>query len=262
MAGINIGTYQPYYNPESGITGTTQQHQDAIRKKQEADQLAQEQQAAQQRQQQQAQSTVSQANAGYNAGRPSAMNASAATRAASQTSKLTGAGYSVDPYGYVSFDDTAAQARRTAADADARRLATLRSLMAQYGGADRDPAPGREQHRGLSITGDEAAARAAAFGRAKDQTGLVTRGAVDTLRNLYAGTGNVGAQRQGLENIVAGGAGALNEFTRDQLMSDLEREAQISDMTYQGGITQRGQDINRPFNPQLQALISLMGTLY
>lgn len=263
MAGITVGTTSPYYNPQSGITGTAQQHAEALRKKREADAAAQQDEQFQRQQTQQRAATTNAASAGYASGAPSAGAASAAARQAANTSNVTGAGFSVDPQGYTSFNDAAAQARRTAAEADARRLATLRSLMSQYGGpVGRADAPGREQHRGLSVGGDEAAARAAAFARAKDQAGLVTRSAVDSLRDLYAGTGNVGAQREGLENIVAGGAGTLNEFTRDQLMSDLAREGEVSDMTYQGGIVQRGQDINRPFNPQLQALISLMGTLY
>lgn len=253
---------QPYYNPQTGIMGTAEQHAAAIKAKREKDATAQRQEQFQQGQTEARQQAAQEAQSAYRAGSPSAAQATAAAGNAANFSSRTGAGYSVDPYGKVSYNDDAEQMRVSSAEADARRLRTLRSLMGDYGGADRDPAPGTVQHRGLSINADEEAARAAAFGRAKDQTGLITRGAVDSLRSLYAGTGNVGAQRQGLENIVAGGAGALNEFTRDQLMSDLEREAEVSDLTYQGNITQRGQDINRPFNPQLQALISLMGTLY
>lgn len=261
MAGITVGTTSPYYNPQSGITGTAQQ-QEALRKKQEAEAKERQQDQFQTSQTQAVQRAAQQAASGYSAGAPSAQAAGYAARQAANTSSATGAGYSVDPTGLVNFDDSAAQMRRTAAEADARRLRTLRSLMTQYGGSTRDAAPPTVQHSGAGILGDEAAARAAAFGRAKDQTGLITRGAVDSLRSLYAGTGNAGAQRQGLENIAAGGAGALNEFTRDQLMSDLARAGDVADMTYQGNITQRGQDINRPFSPQLQALISLMGTLY
>jgi len=269
MAGINIGATQAYYNPQSGITGTDAQHAEAIRKKRESEQQSQQQQQFQTQQTQQSQNAGNVAASGYTSGAPSAQAAGTATRNAASTSSLTGAGYAVDPSGYTSFNDSAAQTRQTnqqtadlQAAADARKLQTLQGLMAQYGGAGRDAAPSLVQHRGIGVNGDEEAARAAAFGRAKDQSGEINRGALDTLRSLYAGSGNVGAQRQGMENIVASGARDLNEFTRDQLMADLQREGEVSDMMYQGGITQRGQDINRPFNPQLQALISLMGTIY
>lgn len=253
---------RPYFNPDTGITGTPAQHAEATRKKREKEASAAQDKAFQQQQTQNRQSSAQTTQASYGAGQPSAAASGYAARSAANTSNATGAGYSVDPYGHVSFDDSAEQARRTSEEADARKLRTLTGLMSRYGSSDREAAPGTVQHGGAGINADEAAARAAAFGRAKDQTGLVTRSAVDSLRSLYAGTGNTGAQRQGLENIVAGGAGALNEFTRDQLMSDLERAGDVSDMVYQGNITQRGQDINRPFNPQLQALIGLMGTLY
>ncbi len=258
MAGVVI----PQYNYGGQYGGATTPYKTPAQQQAEALKKQQEAEAFQTQQQQQQTRASNTAQSGYDAGRGSAGYAGTATRSAANTSQLTGAGYSVDPTGLTNFNDDAEQARISAAESDARRLATLRSLMGQYGSTGRADAPDREQHRGLSINGNEEAARAAAFGRAKDQTGLITRGAVDSLRSLYAGSGNAGAQRQGLENIVESGAGRLGEFTRDQLMSDLAREAEVSDMTYQGGITQRGQDINRPFNPQLQALISLMGTIY
>ncbi|RPJ20073.1 MAG: hypothetical protein EHM35_19950 [Planctomycetaceae bacterium] len=256
------GTQLPYYSAQSGITGTSAQHAAALRKKQEEEAAASQAKQVAAAQQQQQQGTIGNAYAGYTAGSPSAGAAGTAAKNAYSTSLNTGAGYTVDPTGLTTFNDAAEQQRRTQAEADARRLATLNSLMAKYGTGGREAAPGTVQHRGLSVNADEEAARAAAFARAKDQTGQITRGAVDSLRSLYAGSGNAGAQRQGLENIVAGGVSNLNEFTREQLMSDLAREAEVSDLTYQGGITQRGQDINRPFDPKLQALISLMGTIY
>lgn len=267
ISGVGVG--QPYFDPNSGITGTPAQHAEAIRKKRETEDQTARQQEFQQQQQEQRDSAANTAQSGYTAGRQSGPAAADATRRAASTSRSTGAGYAVDAQGNTAYNDAGAQARRTAeaqaklaADAEARRLAALHALMKQYGGSGQTGVPPTVTHPGAGVGANEAAARAAAFGRAKDQTGQITRGAVDSLRSLYAGSGNTGAQRQGLENIVAGGAGALNEFTRDQLMADLQRQGQVSDMTYQGGITQRGQDINRPINPQLQALISLMGTIY
>jgi hypothetical protein len=46
-------------------------------------------------------------------------------------------------------------------------------------------------------------------------------------------------------------------LTRDQMISDVNRASDVSDMDYQGRITQRGQDLaNR------QSFISLLAGLY
>lgn len=111
---------------------------------------------------------------------------------------------------------------------------------------------------------DENAARAAAFARAKEQAGLNARASLDSLRGILDARGLGGEfgsseMSSKVADLVAGGHSQINDFTREQLISDLNRAAEISDMTYQGDITQRGQDLNR-----IQSLIGLAsaGGLY
>ena len=59
---------------------------------------------------------------------------------------------------------------------------------------------------------------------------------------------------------VIGGAGqGLNQFTRDQMILDLNRAADISDQVYQGNIQQRGQNIGAQ-QQAVQQLWQLMGS--
>lgn len=117
------------------------------------------------------------------------------------------------------------------------------------------------QH-GMGPEGQENAARAAAFARAKEQAGNTANAALASLKGLYEQSGTMGSTMEAARaGQIIGGAGAdVNEFTRDQLMSDLARAAQIADMQYQGGITQRGQNLGAQ-----QALFALMnnaGVIY
>jgi hypothetical protein len=68
------------------------------------------------------------------------------------------------------------------------------------------------------------AARAAAFARAKDQAGQTGRAALDAIQNVLGATGRLGGGYEAdAKAAVVGGARAdVNEFTRDQLMSDLD----------------------------------------
>ena len=120
---------------------------------------------------------------------------------------------------------------------------------------------GAQVQHGAGPQGNEMAARAAAFARAKEQAGQTANASLAALRGLYEGRGTMGSTMEAADaGRVIGGAGAgVNAFTREQLLSDLARAAEIEDMQYQGNITQRGQDINAR-----NALYSLMnaGTLY
>ena len=117
------------------------------------------------------------------------------------------------------------------------------------------------QH-GLGPEGQENAARAAAFARAKEQAGNTANAALASLKGLYEQSGTMGSTMEAAKaGQIIGGAGAgVNEFTREQLMADLARAADIADMQYQGGITQRGQNLGAQ-----QALFALMnnaGVIY
>ena len=109
---------------------------------------------------------------------------------------------------------------------------------------------------------DEAGARAAAFGRAKDQAGMTAHSALQSLQNLMAERGLRGStvEGQGIEGIINGAAGGVNEFTREQLIQDLGRAAQLSDREAQGNLTRRGQDIG--LQQSLLQLLNSGGSLY
>ena len=104
----------------------------------------------------------------------------------------------------------------------------------------------------------EAQARDAAFARAKERAGQTAGGAVQSLRNLYAGQGLTGSTMEAaaLGGQVGNANANIGEFLREQAMQEATRAGQIADMTYQGDIAQRGQDAGRK-----QALISLLSQL-
>jgi len=134
------------------------------------------------------------------------------------------------------------------AEAEARRLAQLPQIMSQM--------PGVVSY-GSSMGGpQEEAARAAAFARAKEQAGGTALGALRALENYAAGRGQTGSsmERGMIGDVVGGAAGQINEYSRDQMLADLQRAAQISDMNYQGQLQQRGQNIS-----MLPSLMGLIG---
>lgn len=142
------------------------------------------------------------------------------------------------------------EAARLQAAAEQRRL----GYLSQIGGQ----APPQVQGGG-GPTGDETAARGAAFARAKEQAGSTAAASMKALQDVMAGRGLTGGstESQGMAGILSGAAGGVNEFTRDQLMQDLNRSAQLADRNYQGAITQRGQD--RALLPSLLGLITSSG---
>lgn len=117
------------------------------------------------------------------------------------------------------------------------------------------------QHGSSGMQGNETAARAAAFARAKEQAGRTANAALASLKGMFEDSGTMGSTMEAAQaGQIIGGAGAgVNEFTRDQMISDLARAAEIEDAQYAGNITQRGQD-----NSMKQALLALMnsGPLY
>lgn len=139
--------------------------------------------------------------------------------------------------------------------------ASWQNRFSQVQGAMGQPGATTIQHGTAGMQGNETAARAAAFARAKEQAGRTANSALMSLRGLFEDSGTTGSTMEAAQagNIIGGAGAGVNQFTRDQLMSDLARAAEIEDMQYQGGITQRGQDISAK-----NALLSLMnaGVLY
>jgi hypothetical protein len=143
---------------------------------------------------------------------------------------------------------------RLQAEGEQRRLGMLSTLRQSVDtGQVTRPIGGDEQ---------EAAARAAAFARAKEQAGSTATASLRALQDVLANSGRMGGSLEaGMTADVVGGAGnQVNEFTRDQLMMDLNRAADIGDMNYQGAIQQRGQNLG--MLPSLASLISASGGLY
>jgi len=109
---------------------------------------------------------------------------------------------------------------------------------------------------------NEEAARAAAFARAKDQAGATANASLQSLRDVMDARGLFGGstiEAQQTGNILGGAKGSVDEFTREQLIQDLNRSSDVADRNYAGALTQRGQDMNRQ-----QALLGLLaaGGLY
>lgn len=131
------------------------------------------------------------------------------------------------------------------ADAEARRLGYLSKVT----GANPQVGGGAPAY-------DETAARAAAFARAKEQAGGTALASLRALQEVMANSGKMGSSQeaQGEEAIAGGAAGSVNDFTREQLMQDLNRAAQVGDRNYQGAITQRGQNLSMV--PSLMGLIT------
>jgi len=120
------------------------------------------------------------------------------------------------------------------ADAEARRWAMFSSTP---GGS----APTVQYGAG----GDDAAARAAAFARAKDQSGQIARSSLDSLYGLMAATGRAGSPIEAGEasKVLQWTAGDLGNLTREQYIQDLLGGANRASEVYRGGIAQRGQDL-------------------
>lgn len=110
---------------------------------------------------------------------------------------------------------------------------------------------------------DVSGAQATTFARAKDQTALNSRAALTAMQNEMGGANLLGsgAEAAATRDIIAKGAGGLNEVTREQAIQDatLGNNRAIAD--YQGRITQRGQDINAAQQAAARQQSALQGLL-
>lgn len=145
------------------------------------------------------------------------------------------------------------QAAKLQADAEARRLGYIKTLTGSQ-------SPEVAGQGGPAF--DENAARAAAFGRAKEQAGQTALSSLKALNDVMASQGLTGSSQEasGVANIIGGGTGAVNDFTRTQLMQDLNRAADIADRNQQNKITQRGQNMSQI--PSLVSLLTSTGGAY
>lgn len=140
------------------------------------------------------------------------------------------------------------------AEAESRRMAELSTMSGTTGTSPHVGTAGQPF--------DEVGARNAAFAAAKDQAGQVALSSVKALQDVMDARGingsSIEANNEG--QILGGAAGSLGGFTREQLMQDLSRAAQVSDRNYQGNVTQRGQDMAQL--PSLLGLITAAGSVY
>lgn len=137
------------------------------------------------------------------------------------------------------------------AEEESRRISEISSLTG---------ASGSTPHVSASaVPFDETGARNAAFARAKDTAGQTALSSLKALQDVVDTRGLDGSsiEAAGTGQVMAGAAGALGGFTREQLIQDLNRAASLSDRNYQGDITQRGQDMQ--MIPSLLSLITTSG---
>lgn len=213
--------------------------------------------------QQQQTAQTSALNNPYTQGAKSPQQAAGALSVAKQQGDVN---YNVDPTGTTSYSNASAQARETdnnsarlQAEAEARRQQALLGLWNSTGGG---VGAGPQVTRG-GVGGNEEAARAAAFARAKDQSGRLATAGLKSVQDNMAARGISGSGIQDMKDagVIQGAEAPLQELTRDQLMMDLNRTADISDQTYQGNITQRGQDMAAK-QAQMQQLMGLFSVRY
>lgn len=114
------------------------------------------------------------------------------------------------------------------------------------------PPPALGQVRGP----DSTAANANIFARAKDQVGATARSALTGLAGAMAGRGTVGSgvEGRGQSRVVNEGQQQQGEVTRENAIQDVNMAQKNAELTYQGSITQRGQDISREANINNQML--------
>jgi len=93
---------------------------------------------------------------------------------------------------------------------------------------------------------DTSAAESAAFGRAKDQVGETSQGALSGLRSALGGRGMLGsgAEYRGTANVFNKGQQQLGDVSRGLAIKGAENAQENAQTNYAGGLTQRGQNMN------------------
>lgn len=125
------------------------------------------------------------------------------------------------------------------------------------GGGAPGGAPGGQMGTGYAQfkAPDTTAATDAAFGRAKDQVGLESRGALTGLAGAMAGRGTVGSgvEGRGQQAIIQSGQQQLADTSRQSAITAADLAQKNAELSFSGQLTQRGQDITHgdTFNNQL-----------
>lgn len=132
------------------------------------------------------------------------------------------------------------------ADPFASRLAELSKYTQQFSGGTGAGTSEPAHVQGNSMEGNEAAARAAAFARGKDQAALIAQKGLEGVKNLMASRGIGGStlEGDGIMDVFSGATNTLGKLSSEIAMADAARAGQLSDRNYAGDVTQRGQDID------------------
>lgn len=123
------------------------------------------------------------------------------------------------------------------------------------------PAPAAPATVSLPGAPDTGAAEAATWARAKDKIGRQTAGAVQSLKELQAARGfgaESGVYANEEQNVLSEGLRSLGDVSRQQAEDALAAQRDREKLAYEGGITQRGQDIG-VFGTGFSGLISQRG---
>jgi hypothetical protein len=139
-------------------------------------------------------------------------------------------------------------------DAEGRRLKQLPQIMDAIGmGSSSDTTT--TGGGGVEFP-DISGAQNAAWLRAKDRTANTYRGALNALQNqmVTRGVEGGGIEAANTRGILGQGAGELSDVAREQAINDIATQMDIAKTKYQGGITQRGQNVS--LAPSLLGLFS------
>jgi hypothetical protein len=85
----------------------------------------------------------------------------------------------------------------------------------------------------------------AAFGRARSRIGQASTAAMRSLQDAMTARGISGTGVEGrlMGDLYGEGLGAVGEASRDAAIEQTERDQDVADTNYAGGLTQRGQDL-------------------
>lgn len=189
----------------------------------------------------------------YATGTNSASAAAASLDVAKQQGDVD---YSINPTGQTNYSNQSAQARQT----EQMRLSALKdardSFMSVTGGSGGAVSPTVAPP---NVQGDEQDARRQVFARAKDQAAQIARASVNAITENMAGRGVAGSGMEALKSAgaIQDSSNPLLALNAQQAATDVNRAADISDMSYTGAIQQRGQDMS-----QRSSYLNLLRSLY
>lgn len=125
---------------------------------------------------------------------------------------------------------------------------SLQGLTAATGGGVVAPTgtQGGASHAHLAPV-DTSAAEAASFGKAKDQVGLESTGALAGLRSALGGRNLLGGglEARATTQAATSAAGQLGDVSRQQAVTRADEAQKNATTNFQGDVTQRGQDFQK-----------------